>query len=217
MNTLTWMRWASISAKPEEGGEISLDTGPLSMSLDSLAETLQRVLQLHRMVSCTIMPHLAPITLITSYIFWILLMICLFNVCRMKTRQDLSSSGIMSDFIEISFHFTDIDAASIQGWVCHTRSFFPRCLARENIACYMDEILWPDQARRRDLGLGTPTIPPTYKHIHMHEHEHTHTHTHTHTPTQRERHSFGIIPFSKLCLVSVQLHMIDVFLFLCTL
>ncbi|XP_051546566.1 uncharacterized protein LOC127436448 isoform X3 [Myxocyprinus asiaticus] len=50
-------------------------------------------------VSCTIMPHFAPITRITSYVFWLLFMICLFKVCRMKTRQDLSSSGIMSAFI----------------------------------------------------------------------------------------------------------------------
>ncbi len=28
--------------------------------------------------------------------------------------------------------------------------FFPRCLANDNIACDVDEILWPDPARRRD-------------------------------------------------------------------
>jgi len=37
MNTCMWIRWASISAKPEEGGEMSLDIGPLSMSLDNVA------------------------------------------------------------------------------------------------------------------------------------------------------------------------------------
>ncbi|XP_041947824.1 uncharacterized protein LOC121708924 [Alosa sapidissima] len=44
----------------------------------------------------------------------------------------------------------DIDAVSIQGWMRHARRFFPRCLARENIACDVDEVLWPDPARRRD-------------------------------------------------------------------
>ncbi len=44
-----------------------------------------------------------------------------------------------------------IEAASIQGWIRHSKRFFPRCLANENIACDVDEALWPDQARRRDV------------------------------------------------------------------
>ncbi len=43
-----------------------------------------------------------------------------------------------------------IEAASVQGWIRHTRRFFQRCLANEDIACDVDEILWPDPARRRD-------------------------------------------------------------------
>uniref|UniRef100_UPI00358E5982 uncharacterized protein n=1 Tax=Myxine glutinosa TaxID=7769 RepID=UPI00358E5982 len=43
-----------------------------------------------------------------------------------------------------------IDAAAVQGWIRHSRRFFPRCLANEDIACDVDEILWPDPARRRD-------------------------------------------------------------------
>ncbi|XP_048855527.1 uncharacterized protein LOC125723169 isoform X9 [Brienomyrus brachyistius] len=43
-----------------------------------------------------------------------------------------------------------IDAASVQGWIRHSRRFFQRCLANEDIACDVDEILWPDPARRRD-------------------------------------------------------------------
>lgn len=46
----------------------------------------------------------------------------------------------------------DIDAASVQGWMRHSRRFFPRCLARDNIACDVDEVLWPDPARRRDAA-----------------------------------------------------------------
>ncbi|KAL0146999.1 hypothetical protein M9458_057523 [Cirrhinus mrigala] len=43
-----------------------------------------------------------------------------------------------------------IEAASVQGWIRHSRRFFQRCLANEDIACDVDEILWPDPARRRD-------------------------------------------------------------------
>lgn len=44
----------------------------------------------------------------------------------------------------------DIDAASIQGYISNISRFFPQCLARENIACDVDEILWPDPTWRRD-------------------------------------------------------------------
>lgn len=161
---------------------MSLDEGPLSISRDNMVETLQCVLELHRMVSCTIMPNLAPKSLITSYVFQMVFMVCLFKVCRMKTRQDLSSSGIMSAFImpirsktglllipifllSACLHIhacIDIDTASIQGWMCHTRRFFPWCLARENIACDVDEVSWLNPARRRDGAQIHPTItPPT--------------------------------------------------------
>ncbi len=30
------------------------------------------------------------------------------------------------------------------------KAIFPRCLAREDIACDVDEVLWPDPNRRRD-------------------------------------------------------------------
>ena len=46
-----------------------------------------------------------------------------------------------------------IDAVAVQGWIRHSRRFFPRCLANEDIACDVDEILWPDPARRRDDAL----------------------------------------------------------------
>ncbi|KAI7813361.1 hypothetical protein IRJ41_016689, partial [Triplophysa rosa] len=44
----------------------------------------------------------------------------------------------------------DIDVQSCQGWIHHTRGFFARCLARDNIACNVDEVLWPDPAQRHD-------------------------------------------------------------------
>ncbi len=44
-----------------------------------------------------------------------------------------------------------IEAASIQGWIRHSNRFFPRCLANENTACDVDEALWPDPGRRRDV------------------------------------------------------------------
>ncbi|KAM9436749.1 uncharacterized protein Hap1MRO34_019041 isoform 1-T1 [Clarias gariepinus] len=44
----------------------------------------------------------------------------------------------------------DIDQASCQAWIRHSRRYFPRCLGQEDIACDVDEILWPDPERRHD-------------------------------------------------------------------
>ena len=46
--------------------------------------------------------------------------------------------------------YDQIEHAAIQGCIRHSRRFFPRCLANDDIACDVDEILWPDPARRRD-------------------------------------------------------------------
>ncbi|KAL0168596.1 hypothetical protein M9458_036818, partial [Cirrhinus mrigala] len=44
----------------------------------------------------------------------------------------------------------DIGVEVIQGWIRHAKGFFPRCLARDRIACDVDEVLWPDHAQRHD-------------------------------------------------------------------
>lgn len=41
----------------------------------------------------------------------------------------------------------DIDQASYQAWIRHSRRYFPQCLGLEDIACDVDEILWPDPER----------------------------------------------------------------------
>ncbi|XP_051505235.1 uncharacterized protein LOC127412695 isoform X2 [Myxocyprinus asiaticus] len=41
----------------------------------------------------------------------------------------------------------DIAVESCQGCLRHSRAFFPRCLARENIVSNVDENLWPDPGR----------------------------------------------------------------------
>ncbi|XP_041102761.1 uncharacterized protein LOC121314041 [Polyodon spathula] len=46
----------------------------------------------------------------------------------------------------------EVDVEAFGGWIRHSRRFFPRCLARDNIACDVDEVLWPDQNRRRDAA-----------------------------------------------------------------
>ncbi|KAL3989085.1 hypothetical protein ACER0C_013403 [Sarotherodon galilaeus] len=46
----------------------------------------------------------------------------------------------------------DTDQASCQAWIRHSRRYFPRCLGLEDIACDVDEILWPDPERRHDVG-----------------------------------------------------------------
>ncbi|XP_026032840.1 uncharacterized protein LOC113027441 [Astatotilapia calliptera] len=44
----------------------------------------------------------------------------------------------------------DIQVTAIHGWFRHARGYFPRCPAGEDIACDVDEVLWPDPNRRRD-------------------------------------------------------------------
>lgn len=46
----------------------------------------------------------------------------------------------------------DIAADAFHGWNRHARRYFPRCLARENIAYDVDEVLWPDRNRREDAA-----------------------------------------------------------------
>ncbi|RXN26514.1 hypothetical protein ROHU_036474 [Labeo rohita] len=38
----------------------------------------------------------------------------------------------------------DITAEHCQGWIRHAKRFFPRCLAREDIRCDVDENMWPN-------------------------------------------------------------------------
>lgn len=44
----------------------------------------------------------------------------------------------------------DIGVEACQARIRHARVFFPRCLARQNVACDVDEVLWPDPVRRHD-------------------------------------------------------------------
>ncbi len=37
--------------------------------------------------------------------------------------------------------FSDVDVGACQGWMRHSRRYFPRCLAREEITCDFDEVL----------------------------------------------------------------------------
>ncbi|XP_052341208.1 uncharacterized protein LOC118363001 isoform X1 [Oncorhynchus keta] len=46
----------------------------------------------------------------------------------------------------------DIDQGSCHAWIRDSRRYFPRCLAQDNITCDVDEVLWPDPQRRRDLA-----------------------------------------------------------------
>uniref|UniRef100_A0A1A8C9L3 DDE superfamily endonuclease n=1 Tax=Nothobranchius kadleci TaxID=1051664 RepID=A0A1A8C9L3_NOTKA len=46
----------------------------------------------------------------------------------------------------------DIPVEALQGWICHSRAFFPRCLAGDNIACDVEEVMWPDAAQRHDAA-----------------------------------------------------------------
>ncbi|RXN33978.1 hypothetical protein ROHU_015236 [Labeo rohita] len=43
-----------------------------------------------------------------------------------------------------------IGAENCQGWIRHARRYFPRCIARENIQCDVDENLWHNRQERMD-------------------------------------------------------------------
>ncbi|XP_019213039.2 uncharacterized protein LOC109201840 [Oreochromis niloticus] len=45
----------------------------------------------------------------------------------------------------------DITAGSCRGWIRHSRRYFPRCIARDNICCDVDENMWPDRRERLDV------------------------------------------------------------------
>ncbi|XP_039598918.1 uncharacterized protein LOC120521189 [Polypterus senegalus] len=44
----------------------------------------------------------------------------------------------------------DITAEHCQGWIRHGKRFFPRCLAREDIRCDVDENMWPNAEDRAE-------------------------------------------------------------------
>ncbi|KAI2650103.1 dTDP-glucose 4,6-dehydratase [Labeo rohita] len=44
----------------------------------------------------------------------------------------------------------DITVDDCQGWIRHTRQFYPRCNALDNIRCDVDENMWPNPEDRRD-------------------------------------------------------------------
>lgn len=45
----------------------------------------------------------------------------------------------------------DITAHACRGWIRHSKRFFPRCIAREDIRCDVDENLWPDRQERQEV------------------------------------------------------------------
>ena len=46
----------------------------------------------------------------------------------------------------------DISVEAFQRWIRHSRVFFPLCLARDNIACDVDEVMLSDAAQRHDAA-----------------------------------------------------------------
>ncbi|XP_026213312.1 uncharacterized protein LOC113160317 isoform X1 [Anabas testudineus] len=45
----------------------------------------------------------------------------------------------------------DITADACRGWIRHSKRFFPRCIAREDIRCDVDENLWPNIQERQEV------------------------------------------------------------------
>ncbi len=44
--------------------------------------------------------------------------------------------------------YLDISAKDFQGWIRHARTFFPLCIALDDIRCDLDENLWPNAVHR---------------------------------------------------------------------
>ncbi|KAL7849254.1 hypothetical protein SRHO_G00208770 [Serrasalmus rhombeus] len=45
----------------------------------------------------------------------------------------------------------DITAEACRGWIRHSRRFVPRCIAREDIRCDVDENMWPNRQERQEV------------------------------------------------------------------
>ncbi len=58
-----------------------------------------------------------------------------------------------------------IGAEDCQGWIRHARRYFPRCIARENIQCDVDENLWHNRQER--MGLNVKDKIYIYIYIYM--------------------------------------------------
>ena len=56
----------------------------------------------------------------------------------------------MSQLDAMNAAFEDTSAEDCQAWIRHAKIFFPRCLARENICCDIDENMWPNAGDRLD-------------------------------------------------------------------
>ena len=59
----------------------------------------------------------------------------------------------------------DITAEACRGWIRHSKRFFPRCIAGEDIRCDVDENLWPNRQERQEV-LEDCTVIPTVLHVH---------------------------------------------------
>lgn len=43
------------------------------------------------------------------------------------------------------------DDITAESWIPHSRRYFPHCIARDEIRCDVDEIMWPDREERLDV------------------------------------------------------------------
>nr|XP_024660254.1 uncharacterized protein LOC112435651 [Maylandia zebra] len=66
----------------------------------------------------------------------------------------ISQRGVLHRHGAMEEACLDISVDACQGWIRHARGFYPRCLAGANIACDVDEILWPDPDQRQDAEVG---------------------------------------------------------------
>ncbi|KAL7842660.1 hypothetical protein SRHO_G00243490 [Serrasalmus rhombeus] len=104
-----------------------------------------------RMVSSTVMPTLDHTTAhILTFLERLHNMFippeCMNDADHQRNRYVVVWDNAMEEACD------EIDVGAIQGWIRYSRRFFPQCLAREDIACDVDEALWPDPAVRQDAA-----------------------------------------------------------------
>lgn len=70
-----------------------------------------------------------------------------FSAWRWKV-YDHSPHDLLSLLDAMTAGCGDVSPEACQGWIRHSKRFFPRCIAREDIRCDVDENMWPNAEDR---------------------------------------------------------------------
>ena len=65
------------------------------------------------------------------------------NLCQLQQLTECSA--------KLNAHETIVQSAILKGtmkcrgWICHSRRYFPCCIARDDTHCDVDENMWPNR------------------------------------------------------------------------